>query len=245
MSSSISTFHGTGGVSPEALDKALKDKLHLKPKAQGGGQYLRLGRNDGVWSFGPENIDVEEESRWAANAYSLRSGFVAWADPKHNNNKREKLGEVMGSFSNPPDCPDIDHSDKGGVWQEQIGLDLKCITGEDKDEAVSYGSSSLGGKAAYSYLYEKILDRPQSTFCHPVVELGERHYENKAYGGVTYVPIFDIVDWADDDENLLSDGVPKQLEEGVSKAANENASTAQETDASEAPKRRRRRQQTD
>jgi hypothetical protein len=245
MINGITTFHGTGGVSPEALDKALKENLHLKPKVQSGGQYLRLGRNDGSWSFGAEDIDVEKGSRWAVDAYSLRSGWVSWANPKLNNNTPEKLGEVMGSFSNPPECPDIDHSDKGGSWQEQTGFDLTCITGEDKDEAVSYGSSSLGGIAAYSDLYDQIADRPRSTFCHPVVELGERHYENKAYGGVTYVPIFDIVDWADDDRNLLSDGVPKQLEEGVSKAANENASSAQETDASEAPKRRRRRQQTD
>ena len=241
MGNSLTNFHETAGiVSFRDLNAALDKGVAHKPQAQDFAAYLKIDRNSGAWMYGAEGIEVEDGSLWALNTYSLCSGWVAWADPKKNNKKREKLGEVMGSFSNPPAEPDVDHSEKGGEWTEQIGFDLVCISGEDKGEGVTYRASSLGALKAYDALYTATLERPSEAHCFPIVTLQENHYDNKTYGGITYEPVFEIVDWADTDQNLLNKGSDEPQKTKTSEAADVGSDTAPEADAKQAPKRRRR-----
>jgi hypothetical protein len=94
--------------------------------------------------------------------------------------------------------PELDpappNSKKG--WETQVGLSMKCLTGEDKGLEARYTTTSVGGKRAVQALavaiaaqVEKDQNKPV-----PVVRLGKEHYTHKSYGRI-YTPVFEIVEW--------------------------------------------------
>ncbi len=218
MSNALSAFHGSAVANVSDLDAILARGSANRPQvASGSKPFLRLHPDGDGWLYGADNIQVEDGSLWAVNPFSFQSGWVAWADPKKNGNRREKLGEVMGSIANPPPCPNIDHSAKGGDWKEQFGFALVCISGEDEGTEVMYQANSYGGKAGFDAVYREVVERPSVDHCFPVVELKVESYQNKAYGKTVYNPVFQIVDWANMAQELLSAGRKAQVtsEEGV------------------------------
>lgn len=238
----LTAFHTGGGVpTVEEMNAALAQGRMQKPQAGAGGKtLLRLDPNEGVWVYGPDNVEVEEESRWAIHPGSFSSGWVCWADPKLNGRKNEKLGEVMGPMTNPPACPTTDHSERGGEWKEQIGFLLVCIGGEDEGEEVLYQNSSLGALKAYEAIYEETVGRPSPDHFFPIVELEVGSYKNKTYNKTIYEPQFTVVDWADAEQNMLGDGVAEKIE--APEADDVEVEAAPEADAGEEkPKRQRRR----
>lgn len=170
----------------------------------GGDPILRLGR-DGKWVFGAENLEPEEGSRWAVNPLSLRYGVVCWkVIPNGSKEKPELYGKHLVSiFGNPKPQGGQAHDSNGNPvdhnahpWQDVIGVDLRCISGEDEGEQVIYEPSSTGGLNAMDDLMDAIVkaqdehpDRPV-----PIVELVSDHYDHKQYGK-TYIPVLKIVDW--------------------------------------------------
>lgn len=216
----IAQLHKGVVANIDNLDAALTKGAANRPDVSHGGKpFLRLSSEGEGWLYGQENVEVEEGSRWAVNPFSFRSGWVCWADPKKNGNKREKLGDVMKPITEAVPCPTTDHTAKGGQWQEQFGFDLVCISGEDTGTEVAYNVNSYGGKAAFDTIYQAVLDRPEKAFCFPIVELNQDSYKNKTYGKTVYTPVFDIVDWADLEQKLLSAGVPEAVEDKTSEAA--------------------------
>lgn len=148
---------------------------------------LRLLR-DGSWVFGPDNIEPEEGSEWAINPYSFKHGYIAWADSK-------VFGEVMVPITSPlPTTAELNDAPEG--WQEQIGFQLQCISGEDKGQQVAFKATSLGGKRAAQALAMAIASQASTDADNvvPVVELNVDHYTHKKYGKI-YTPMFDIGRW--------------------------------------------------
>ena len=252
MTNDIANFDNPNlEITTEAFDQAIKHTRAGRPLASSGGSYLKLGRNDGIWSYGVDDVEVDPDTLWQINSYGLRQGWVVWADPKRNGGSRGKLGELMGPFNNPPAMPTTDHTNKSDGWQEQVGSDLVGMSGEDEGEMVTFGSSSRGGLKAYSQLINVIANRPKPDYHHPIVKLRESHYTNKTYGGTTYEPLFEIVDWLDNDRNLLSEQLQAIAQENRddavrnSEAADEENPAASEVvddaKATTRPRRRRNR----
>jgi len=78
----------------------------------------------------------------------------------------------------------------------QVGMSLKCMSGEDKDLEARYTVTSVGGKKAVQQLALAIaaqVDKDQAKPV-PVVRLKKEHYIHKSYGRI-YTPVFDIVEW--------------------------------------------------
>jgi hypothetical protein len=153
-----------------------------------GSAILKMDKT-GHWVFGADQTEVEENSRWAINPFSFVHGFIAWGDG-------EVLGEKMVSVSQP--LPELDpappQSKKG--WETQVGMSLKCITGEDAGLECRYSTTSVGGKRAVQTLAAAIaaqVERDQSKPV-PVVILKKEHYQHKSYGRI-FTPVFEIVDW--------------------------------------------------
>jgi hypothetical protein len=237
---SISKFHSTAS-SIEDLDASLAKGQDNRPKVNSAGKpFLRLDQEGNGFMYGADNVEVEENSPWAANPFSFRSGHVCWADPKKNSGKREKLGEIMAPIANAIACPDTDHSAKGGEWKEQFGFDLICIGGDDEGEEVAFNTDSHGGKYAFDSVFEAVATRPKAAFCIPVVTLEFGSYKNKTWNKTIYTPEFKVIDWADMDQNLLSIGGPAKKVEKTSGTDDDNAPDAPEVDADKAPKRRSR-----
>lgn len=186
-------------------------------------QYLKLDKG-GYWCFGAEETEVEEGSVWAINPMSLAVGYVAWGDG-------ELLGEEMVPASDTPimraDLPDV-----GAPWKPQIGLQLVCTNGEDKDVVVIYKASSKGGQKAFKQILDAIVKQAESGTDKvvPLVTLEVDSYKHSQYGKI-YTPILEVVEWAD------MDGMSAEPEA----AEAEEPETEAEQPEDDKPKRRRRR----
>ena len=166
--------------------------------------------------FGADQTEIEDDSQWAINPFSFVHGFIAWGDG-------EVLGEKMTSVSQP--LPELDaappNAKKG--WESQVGMSLKCISGEDKGMEARYTTTSVGGKRAVQALAVAIATQVEKDQSKPVpiVELGKEHYTHKSYGRI-YTPVFAIKEW-------------------VSMDVEADTAEAEEAPAIEAPTTRRRR----
>ena len=161
----------------------------------------------GHWVFGADQTEVEADSTWAVNPFSFVHGFIAWGDG-------EVLGEKMVSVSEPlPECDDAPPQAKKG-WETQVGMSLKCLSGEDKGLEARYTTTSAGGKRGVQTLAVAIaeqVDKDQSKPV-PVVLLKKEHYQHKSYGRI-FTPLFEIQSW------VGMDGEEPEIAEEVEAAA--------------------------
>ena len=161
----------------------------------------------GHWVFGADQTEVEADSTWAVNPFSFVHGYIAWGDG-------EVLGEKMVSVSDPlPEMDDAPPSAKRG-WETQVGMSLKCISGEDKGLEARYTTTSAGGKRGVQTLAVAIaeqVDKDQSKPV-PVVLLKKEHYQHKSYGRI-FTPLFEIQSW------VGMDGEEPEIAEEVEAAA--------------------------
>ena len=143
----------------------------------------------GHWVFGADQDEVEADSTWAVNPFSFVHGYIAWGDG-------EVLAEKMVSVSDPlPEMDDAPPSAKRG-WEVQVGMSIKCLTGEDKGLEARYTTTSAGGKRGVQTLAVAIaeaVDKDPSKPV-PVVLLKKEHYQHKSYGRI-FTPLFDIQSW--------------------------------------------------
>lgn len=174
----------------------------------------------GHWVFGADQTEVEVDSLWAVNPFSFVHGHICWGDG-------EVLGEKMVPITEPlPEVNEAPAASKRG-WEKQVGVSLKCMTGEDKGVEVRFSSTSVGGKRAVQDIAAALaeqVDKDESKPV-PVISLGKSHYSHKAYGKI-YTPEFIVKDWVSLDKE------PEQ-----NQLALEDQPEAQEQ---EAPARRRR-----
>lgn len=170
--------------------KSLAESLRNVTNDVGGaGSVILKMDKTGHWVFGADQTEVEDDSTWAVNPFSFTHGFIAWGEG-------EVLAEKIVPVSQP--LPEVDAAPpqaKRG-WEVQLGVSLKCTSGEDKDLEARYTVTSVGGKKAVQALalaiaaqVEKDQSRPV-----PIVRLRKEHYTHKSYGRI-YTPVFDIVEW--------------------------------------------------
>ena len=169
-----------------ALTSALRN---LQPVGGDAGVAIIKMDKGGHWVFGAEQTEVEEGSTWAVNPLSFVHGFIAWGDG-------EVLAEKMVSIANP--LPDLDEAPPGAKkgWESQVGMSLKCVSGEDKGLEARYTVTSVGGKRAVQTLAVALADQVEKDQSKPVaiVRLKKDSYQHKSYGKI-YTPVFEIVEW--------------------------------------------------
>jgi len=177
----------------------------------GGKPLLRLLK-DANWVFGQRDDQVQEGSTWAVNPLSIAHGWVAWTNHE-GNTKNTLVGEVMAPVHAPK--PDRPQPIDGWAFTEQRLFELRCMDGDDEGTEVVYKISSVGGMRAVddllASLQGQLADNP--LYPCPVVELLSDSYQHQKYGKI-YVPIFNVIDWATMDGNLLSEDHPDQVTNG-------------------------------
>jgi hypothetical protein len=143
----------------------------------------------GHWVYGADQTEATEDAIWAINPFSFVHGFIAWGDG-------EVLGEKMASVSQP--LPELDvappQAKKG--WETQVGMSLKCLTGEDKGMEARFTTTSVGGKRAVQTLAVALAEQVEKDATKPVaiVKLKKDHYAHKSYGKI-FTPVFGVVEW--------------------------------------------------
>jgi len=178
-------FAGSNLPSVTSLSTALRS---METESAAGSAILKMDRT-GHWVYGAGENEVEAESTWAVNPFSFVHGFICWGEG-------EVLGEKMVNITQP--LPELDAAPTGGKrgWETQVGMSLKCLTGEDKGMEVRYSTTSVGGKRSVQALAVSIagqVDEDQ-TKPVPVITLKKEFYQHKAYGKI-YTPLFDIIEW--------------------------------------------------
>lgn len=204
-------FSQAGLPSVTSLSSALRSLENDVTPA--GVAILKMDKT-GHWVYGADQTEVEDDAKWAVNPFSFVHGFIAWGDG-------EVLGEKMVSVAQP--LPELDGAPAAAKrgWETQVGLSLKCLTGEDKGLEARFSTTSVGGKRAVQALAAAIatqVETDQSTPV-PVILLKKEHYQHKSYGRI-YTPVFEIVEWVGMDAD--------------------SASTEAEAETAEEPTRRRR-----
>ncbi len=161
----------------------------------------------GHWVFGADQTEVEDDSLWAINPFSFVHGFIAWGDG-------EVLGEKMASVSQPlPVLDEAPPQAKKG-WESQVGMSLKCISGDDKGMEARYTTTSVGGKRSVQTLAVALADQVDKDQTKPVavVRLKKDHYAHKSYGKI-YTPVFEIVEWISMDADATDVKVEEEAEQ--------------------------------
>ena len=161
----------------------------------------------GHWVFGADQTEVEDDSLWAINPFSFVHGFIAWGDG-------EVLGEKMASVSQPlPALDEAPPQAKKG-WESQVGMSLKCISGDDKGMEARYTTTSVGGKRSVQTLAVALADQVEKDQNKPVavVRLKKDHYAHKSYGKI-YTPVFEIVEWISMDADATDVKVEAEAEQ--------------------------------
>ena len=180
------TFSLVNLPSVTTLSTALRALEQDVPAA--GVAILKMDKT-GHWVFGADQTEVEDDATWAINPFSFVHGFIAWGDG-------EVLGEKMVSVSSPlPELEVAPPNAKRG-WETQVGMSLKCLTGEDKGLEARFSTTSVGGKRAVQALAVAIATQVDAnqTKPVPVITLGKEHYQHKSYGRI-FTPVFDIKEW--------------------------------------------------
>ena len=185
--SNLAVFAGANLPSVSSLASSLRSISAGVP--DGAGSVIIKMDKTGHWVFGADQTEVEDDSTWAINPFSFVHGYIAWGEG-------EVLGEKMVPVSQP--LPELDVAPPAAKrgWEVQVGLSLKCMSGEDKDLEGRYTVTSVGGKKAVQQLALAIaaqVDKDQ-TKPVPVVRLKKEHYVHKSYGRI-YTPVFEVIEW--------------------------------------------------
>ena len=182
----IVTFAGANLPAVASLSTSL---LKLKSEAGPAGMVILKMDKTGHWVFGADQTEIEEGSQWAINPFSLIHGYIAWGDG-------EVLGEKMASVSDL--LPELDAAPPGAKkgWETQVGMSLKCISGEDTGMEARFTTTSVGGKRAVQDLAVAIAEQvgKDQTTPVPIVTLGKEHYQHKSYGKI-FTPVFAVQQW--------------------------------------------------
>ena len=184
--SNLVTFKGANLPAVASLTTALRA---LDTAAGPAGSVIIKMDKTGHWVFGADQTEVESDSTWAVNPFSFIHGYIAWGDG-------EVLGEKMVSVSEPlPEMEAAPPNAKRG-WEAQIGMSLKCLSGEDKGMEARYTVTSVGGKKAVQALAVAIAEQVEKDQSKPVpvVHLKKDHYTHKSYGRI-YTPVFEVVEF--------------------------------------------------
>ena len=201
--SNIVTFAGASLPSVKDLSTALRS---IEAEIGPAGTVIIKMDKTGHWVFGADQTEIEDDSTWAINPLSFVHGYIAWGDG-------EVLGEKMVSVSQPlPELEPAPPNAKKG-WETQVGMSMKCISGEGKGLEARYTTTSVGGKRSVQALAVAIaaqVEKDQSKPV-PIVMLGKEHYTHKSYGRI-YTPVFDIQEWVGMDGDAAAEKAPKEIE---------------------------------
>ena len=174
----------------------------------------------GHWVFGADQTEIEDGSTWAVNPFSFVHGYIAWGDG-------EVLAEKMVSVSEP--LPNIDVAPPGAKkgWETQVGMSLKCLSGDDEGMEARYTTTSVGGKRSVQTLALAIAAQVEKdqTKPVPIVRLKKDHYTHKSYGKI-FTPVFEVVEWASMDGKTEEVDAPEEANPAAEDAPRRRCRTA-------------------
>lgn len=174
----------------QALGEALGQASVSTDSGFNGRELLRLSKDDGAWSFGQEQLELEEGAEIAVNPLSFMHGFISW---------QTKKGEVLGERMVPvtqalPEQAELPNT--GEKWDEQLMVEMQILNGEDEGVPLVYKTTAHGGKSLIRAIMRAVTGQigAGSEYIVPVINLTSSSYQHKVYNTV-YKPEFELVAW--------------------------------------------------
>lgn len=154
--------------------------------------YLKMDKT-GHWVYGTDQTEIEPDSLWAINPFSFVEGYVCWGAPE-TPNMGKLLGEVMVPLGKEKPVMPEDIPDSNG-WEEQVGISLQCISGNDKGLSARYTTKTKGGVPEVRRVaFETGMNyRIRKSEPVPIVKLKSTHYTHNGGYGRIYNPVIEIV----------------------------------------------------
>jgi hypothetical protein len=184
---------GSAALTSLADLQTMLNNVELSSLTTRSGKPMMLfkSRENGTWMFGRTRTVPEVDSLWAFNPTTFQWGFICFG----NDNK--VVDERLVSVAKPkPDRTAL--PDTGFPWQEERGVDLKCISGVDAGAEVTLKINTDGGLKAVDGLIETVRDRlnggQHDGKIVPISHLGRDSYPHREHGRIWY-PVIDVVDW--------------------------------------------------
>lgn len=212
-----------------------------------GMSYLKLSKG-GFFVYGVDDLETEDGSQWAVNPNSLAVGYVAWPI----NGTGKPLGEEMRGIADDPIIESrLPSVGDNAAWTQQVGMQLMCVSGEDKGVGVVFKASSKGGISGFSAFLNDVMTHlsgnPGDKIV-PVIELEVNDYKHPTYGKI-YTPVFTIKKWTtmdampqEDEPETAQEQEDEQEDEPAPKATRKAKAKAEpEAKPDDKPTRRRRR----
>jgi len=169
------------------------------------GELLKCSGKTGIWSYGPQNVELKKGTRLVAIVPEMMAGYVLWRDGELVDQAfkniegldlralRATLGETDRSlWLTDDDGRAID------PYKEAAMLPMKD---PETGAEYTYSTSSVGGVRACKKLVgnfvKQIKAAPETTAgCLPVVELGVQSYQHPdRKRGTIFNPVLSGIDW--------------------------------------------------
>lgn len=174
------------------------------PTIAGGEPYLRLLR-DGTWVMGAEDSQIADGTKAIINPLSIQHGYSCWTDRAPKVGENEKLGEQMCKITQPKagvhELPAIldPRTQNPCAWKFQMSFEVKLMDGKYKDQHAIYAVTCVNGLRLVDHIMGELERKlgSESTYIFPIVRIGSDSYQNGGFTKTTYVPIIEIVGWAD------------------------------------------------
>src|SRR5688572_9915539 len=180
-----------------------------------GKPILKMSK-DGYWTFGQEEIELEEGDLLAINPASIKHGYIAFADDGPATTVDGDSAQIYQPITMPlpyvNELPEVEvikgkrgKQDWTPHWQFTLAFDAVVIEGPNTGAEMVYKPVSKGGLRMIRQIAEEIAKRLEdgSDECVPVVELFSDHYDHKTYGK-TYFPVCEILEMMTLDDQTFS-----------------------------------------
>lgn len=165
-------------------------------------QGMFLTFKNGEFLAGQDNYELKIGTRLAANVAGLMIGWRRWFGARVTDDRMELLSAQIPRPSrsslgdNDPDLWEQDERNgtKRDPWQFTNTLQLVDAQGE----VYLFSTGSKGGLNAIGKLCKAYgLEYRQRPGMVPIIELANDFYNHATYGK-TYVPVFNLIDWANE-----------------------------------------------
>jgi hypothetical protein len=178
-------------ASLKALETALSSVDTSAYAGRSGLPMLLFKREgSGTYVFGQNKTVVEDGSLWAPNPLSFKWGYICFSNDS-------KAHEHLVPVNRPkPEVTEL--PDRGSPWQEQMTVNMKCLSGADAGVEVVFKTATDGGIKAVVGLIDEVRDRlnggEHDGNVVPKVRLAKDSYPHPQYGRI-WKPVFAIDGW--------------------------------------------------
>lgn len=189
-----------------------------------GRDILRMSKDDGYWSFGQDNTEIDEtKDVFVINPNSFREGYVAFDEKANDIAETEDgdLADFLWPLGTSPSLEDHEYAHpllqparKGAKplrYKFQLAVDLVCIEGPNKGAQLIYKNGSQGARDMLGKLSGEIARRMENgeEATVPSIALYAESYQHKTYGRI-WKPKAEILDWFTLDDDVVRDPAPKE-----------------------------------